>query len=118
MFGLPVGVDLTFLLGAALIQVCIGENEVVLNFDSDVSIMCASTVRYTRVGGAAESLDDARDAGKVLVELLSAVIEGASGSTDGTLLLRWSSGGQVELLDSWKEYESYTVRHGETMIVV
>jgi hypothetical protein len=118
MFGLPEGIDFTFLVNAALIQVCIGENEVVLNFDSGVSIMCASTIRYTQAGREARSFDDPRDAGKILVELLSAVIDGASGSTDGTLQLLWSTGAQVDLLDSWKEYESYTVKHGETLIVV
>jgi hypothetical protein len=36
----------------------------------------------------------------------------------GTLRLTWSSGHILNVLDSWEEFESYTVTNGDTVIVV
>lgn len=118
MFGLPADVDVSFLVGAVLIQVCAGENEVVLNFDEDVSIMSAATIRYAEDGEPQRELEDARTVSKALIDLLGQTIVRADGNLDGTLRLFWSNDSRVELLDSWGDYESYTVRHGETLIVV
>lgn len=119
MYGLPKSVDLSFLVGATLIQVCVGENEVVLNFDGDISVMSASSVRYAQAGERdAVLFEEARPAGQVLLGLLGTAISEVANYGDGTVGLLWSSGERVELLDSWKEYESYTIRHGDLLIVV
>jgi hypothetical protein len=36
----------------------------------------------------------------------------------GTLRLTWSSGHVVDIVDSWKEFESYTVTTDDKVIVV
>jgi hypothetical protein len=118
VYGLSADVDLSFLIGAVLIQVCVGENEVILNFDSEVSIMSAASVRYGGAGAMPETIDTAQGAGRALIGLLGQGVVSAEGSDDGTLRVLWSAGDRVEFLASWKEYESYTIRHGETLIVV
>ena len=45
MYGLPLDTDLRFLVGSVLTQVCIGENEVLLNFEPETSIMVAASAR-------------------------------------------------------------------------
>ena len=42
----------------------------------------------------------------------------ASVEPEGVLRLRWSNNEVVELLDSWKEYESYTIRYGDRVVIV
>lgn len=118
MYGLPADTDLSFFLGASLLQVCVGENEVIANLYSDISVMIASTVRVTRDDGKAEIFDDARAIGPALLPLLGREIQQATGTPDGTLRLTWDDGTTVEILDSYKEFESYTVRNGEDLIVV
>ena len=118
MYGLPADTDLSFLIGASLLQVCVGENEVIANLYSDISVMIASTVRVIGHSGAAEVFDDARALGIALLPLLGRVIQKASGTSDGTLRLTWDDGTIVEIVDSYKEFESYTVRNGEEFFAV
>lgn len=119
MYGLPEGIDLSFFVGATLVQVCIGENEVILNFDGEVSLMCSSSVRYAGAGKTESLLlADAKLAGAAVLDLLGSNVTEVSAARDGTLALTWSAGDRLELSDSWTEYESYTIRHGDQFIVV
>lgn len=118
MHGLPTNVDLSFLYGVTLLQICIGENEVILNFDQEVSIMVASNLRLTPPQGEAFEVEDAREAGASLLPLLGRSVTDVLGTSDGTLSLTWDVGHLVEILDTWKEFESYTVRHGQSLLVV
>lgn len=118
MYGLPQDTNLDFFVGASLLQVCVGENELILNCYADISVMIASAIRVVGRSNEAAVLDDARSQGIALLGLLGHVIEGASGTLDGTLRLTWDDGTSVEILDSYAEFESYTVRHGDELIVV
>ncbi len=118
MHGLPPDADLPFLLGAQLIQVCIGENETILRLHPDVSIMIASQVCASGEDGRVTTLDESRDGGAALLSVLGAQIIDAKLVPPGTLRLAWSSGVVVDVLDSWPDYGSYTIEHGDAVIVV
>lgn len=118
MYGLPLDTDLSFFIGAPLLQVCIGENEVIANLHPDISVMIASILRVTTDAGVAEAFDDARSAGIAVLPLLGHEIKDATAVPEGTLRLIWDDGTIVEIIDDSKEYESYTIRHGEDLIVV
>jgi hypothetical protein len=118
MYGLPADSNFDFLKGAQLIQVCTGENELILNFDRDISIMCASDIRVGSTGQSATLFELPRDATLEVIKLLGDLITTAEGSTDGTLRIGWSRGVSTELLDTSDNYESYTVKYGEQLIVV
>ncbi len=118
MHRLPPDTDLSFLVGATLTQVCIGENEFILNFDTGPAIMVASSVRISARHAEAVELDSAVAAGGKLTAELGGRVESAVGTVDGTTTLTWSSGTVVSLLDNWADYESYTIRHGSTIVVV
>ena len=118
MYGLPKDVDLAFFLGTKLLQVCVGENEVIANFDPAVSVMIASAVRLHPAGDVLRTLEDSRVIGSALIPLVGSAVHDASAMPDGTLHLAWENGTIVEILDSWAEFESYTIRNGDDLIVV
>lgn len=118
MHGLPADLDLTFLQGIVLLQVCTGANEVILNFDGDVSIAVESKCRVRDASGRETAFNHPRSSSAALTELLSDVVTEALGSTDGTLRLAFSRGAIVEIYDSNEHYESYQIRHGSRTYAV
>jgi hypothetical protein len=118
MYGLPVGTDVSFLMESSLVQVCIGENETILNMHPRISIMIASVVRVIPPGGAESAFEDSRQLGTALLPVLGSSVTDVSIVPPGTLRLTWSSGYVIEIIDSWKEFESYTVTNADRTIVV
>jgi hypothetical protein len=118
VYGLPPETDLDFLAGTQLIQVCVGENETILQFGPGMSIMVASAVHLIEPGGTDVDLSDAREVGSRLLPLLGDHIAAAMAIPPGTLRLCWSSGSILEIIDSWDRFESYTIRYGDRTIVV
>ncbi|PZS17246.1 MAG: hypothetical protein DLM57_08820 [Pseudonocardiales bacterium] len=118
MYGLPPDVDLSFLDGATLIQVCVGENEVILNFHPDSSIMIASSVQLTGPEYAPRLIESARDTGTALLEVLGGIVSRAAALPAGTTTITWTSGHELQILDTWPQYESYTISHDDVVIVV
>ena len=117
MYGLTADVDLSFLVGAELLQVAAGQNEVILNFFGDVSIMIAADLRLSRSEHPGERLSHAPSQATTLIRLLGLSVLQASGA-DGTLRLELSDGSTLEVYDSWPNYESYTITHRAGLIVV
>ena len=122
MYGLPADFDPSFLVGWSLIQVCIGENEVVLHFADDESPPAGLTVIVTADvvvgdGGSLVRHVDAKDAGVGLLPVLGRSTTAASGDADGTLHLDFGEC-FIELLDSEERYESYVIEAGGRTIVV
>jgi hypothetical protein len=118
MHGLPADLDLSFLVGPTLLQVCIGENEVILRFDGDVSITIESTFVVRDEGGCETAFECARAAASALVEFLADSITEVLGQRSGTLRLTFSRGGVVEIYDSFEDFESYQIQHGKDLHVV
>lgn len=117
MDGLPLDIDLDFMIGTQLIQVAIGENEVVLHLEPPTSIAIGGAIRLNADRGHREHLD-AATIGTALVPLLGESIREASAQAGGVMRIVWSSGAVLDLLDSWDQYESYTVTHDGRVIVV
>jgi hypothetical protein len=63
-------------------------------------------------------LEEPRTIGRAILPLLGSSISEVSIVPPGTLRLTWSSGHILNVLDSWEEFESYTVTNGDTVIVV
>jgi Family of unknown function (DUF6188) len=118
MYGLPVDTDVSFLRGSSLLQVCVGENETILNLHSRISIMIASSVSVVPPGGSESTFEEPRQLGPALLPILGSTVTDVSIVPPGTLRLTWSSGHVVDIVDSWKEFESYTVTTDDKVIVV
>lgn len=118
MYGLAQGTDLSFFEGATLIQVCIGENEVVLNFHPSISVMIASNVVVLDIDGGSQTLEDSKAIGLAATSFLGNEIAEAVVKEAGTTALRWSGGEVLEIRDTWENFESYTITYDEIRIVV
>jgi hypothetical protein len=91
---------------------------VILNLHPDISIMVASDMRLTEPDGARMDTEGTKTAAGPILGLLGQSVEAVSGRPDGTLKITWTSGVVLEVFDTWKEFESYTISQGETIIVV
>ncbi|MGD0020414.1 MAG: DUF6188 family protein [Candidatus Limnocylindrales bacterium] len=125
MNGLPADTDVSFLVGAELVQVCIGQNEVILHFlpagdptGPNPSITIESEVRLVNPDGAEFTLDTPVAIGPALLPLLRVPVTGAFAVPPGTLRLQLSSGHFLDVIDDSEAYESYTVTNGDRVIVV
>lgn len=119
MYGLPKEMNLDFLVGQTLTQVCVGLHDLVLNFHGEVSITVMSRICLNDPHRrAVREYKDFRDSVNDLISILNRTIAVAKGSCDGTLDLEFESGEMLSVYDDSKEYESYIIRNSENVIVV
>lgn len=118
MYGLPSDLDLGFIVGSTLLQVCIGQNEVILRFDMEISITIESRFLVRDPSGHEAVFESAPRGAASLVNLLAESVVGVNGDEDGTLRLSFGKGGILEVYDASKEYESYQIQHGRVIHVV
>lgn len=117
MYGLSKERDLSFLLGSELLQVCIGRNEVILNFTADIAItvMSAFSVRNLE---SVRDFDEPMAGALEWVQLLHDTVVEASATDGGGLELRFASGRSVTLLDDSPQFESFWIRFSGGEIIV
>jgi Family of unknown function (DUF6188) len=120
MYGLRGDVDLSFLTGREVIQICVGVYQVQFGFDEDVRISVQGQFNY--FDGDADWIwrpePGASEVAARTVTLLGSTIESFHGHEDGTLKLTFSTGQRLTILDNSKEYESYDItRPGHTIVV-
>ena len=118
MYGFADDVDLRFFKGAVLEQVCLGANQVILNFYSDVSVNSACWMALA-VGEHRIESDDPRVLAPALMGLITETVVDVRWKSDGTLFLLFSNGGVMRIEDdAAPHYESYEIQHGKELIVV
>jgi hypothetical protein len=110
--------ELGFLLGLQLLQVCIGANEVILNFDGYVSITVESRITFSDASGLNTVYAHLPSAGVSLVKLLSSNIDRMAFEQDGTLSLHFGTGDTLSLHKDSGPFESYHVKHAHEVYVV
>lgn len=126
MNGLPADTDLSFLIAAPLGGVRIGRHGLILDLESPsdprnnpgTSISIESAIRLVLPSQAEFTSDAPSLAGPALLPLLGSAVAQASVVAPGTLRLLWANGYLLDIIDSVEGYESYTVTHGQTVIVV
>ena len=116
--GLPEDLDLSFFVGRSLIQLGMGEHQIQFVLHPDVRLSVESTMRLTSLSGETSSVEDYRQTAGVLLPLISHDVQGASRTPSGALRLEWSNGAVLEVDDDSEQYESYTINHGDRLIVV
>jgi hypothetical protein len=118
MYRLPHDVDLSFFCNRTLFQVCIGANEMILNFGEGLSITVTSSIGWTGRTGAHDTYEDFSKAASAIVTLLDDLVTSAHGDAKGTLSLNFHSGIKLEFYDNSDQYESYLIKNGDKLIVV
>ena len=110
MNGLPEEIDVSFFYQRRLEQLCLGEYQIQLRFDRDVEV--AVEGEYTLDGQRCTVGE-----GHLLHHLIGLSVQSASRNSMGDLRLDFSE--HVLLLhDSNLNYESYTIRSNNDVIIV
>jgi hypothetical protein len=109
MFPLSKDIDLSFFRNKLLLQVCVGKNEVILNFDGDVKLTILSTFRVSSDASGEVEYDESAAGGARLLSLLHDTARLATPTADGGLQLAFESGTVLVLLDTSKQYESFWI---------
>ena len=118
MYGLPKNIDLAFLLEKSLQQVCVGFNDLILQFDDDLGITITSECDYESKRDEVTRIEKYPLSASMICQLLGCSIVQAKGAEDGTLVLRFSNEDTLTIYDDSKEYESYQIKHREHLIIV
>jgi hypothetical protein len=120
MFGLPRETKLDFLIGCELLQMAVGEFQLILHFSHSVDLSVESKLELKASADSVSLIwepkrlsDLARFATIVGLSVTDYEIPG-----DGRLILHFGNGGVLTAYDSNKDHESYQVTRGsETFIV-
>jgi len=118
VYGLPPDLDLSFWSGTTLVQVCIGQNDVQLNFSMPAVRLSAQTsYRVTTSTGSSVSENSPRGASH-LIELLGMTVTRALDNGQGTLRIEFGASIALEVFDEDPNHECYQVEHDGQLIVV
>jgi hypothetical protein len=117
MYGIDKNLDLGFLIGKNLLQICVGSFQVILNFDANVSISiestfdCGSEEKSKRAGNLPEAAPS-------LFHLLGKHIKEVNVESEGTLALTFSDDTIVRIYDSNSASESYQINGLKDNVIV
>ena len=116
---MPPDIDLSYLIGAELIQVCVGENQIQLRFVPDgLSISVESDITVSGGGGAIQTVSVfPRDAG-ALLPLLGQRVSNWRRISERALEIAFDRGVQITLSDSSDRYESFQIKGPGGLLVV
>ena len=118
MYELSKDSDLSFLLGKEICQVAIGSYDVQFNWgNGGISVWWKFC--YKAAGSEDEivwSADNPEFATRT-IRLLKAAITEAKCSEEGTLLLRFSNGDQLEIFED-ERYESFSIQNGKSPTII
>lgn len=110
--------DLSFLQGSTLIQICVGQNEIILNFDNDVRITMLASYAVTSALKASERFETSAAGIPSLMPLLGDKIACAIPTESGGVEVTFESNAQLELLDDSAEFESFWISGRTEKIIV
>jgi len=117
MYGLDKTVDLAFLVGKQLTQVCIGLYQLILNFEDGISISVEGVFEYDGTTGSAGD-GGPHHAACSLLDAIGKEPEEVQVIDGGTLVLKFRNGGDLRLVDSNEATESYQIVGPNSDIVV
>jgi hypothetical protein len=118
MYRLSKQTDLSFLVGIQLLQVCVGRNEVILNFDNDARITILSDFATGKHGDVLHRHQQPTSGALAIFPLLHSTVAQAVVTASGGLLLIFSTAECLEIFDTSSQYESFWIMRGDTKIVV
>jgi hypothetical protein len=110
-------VDLSFLIGQSLVQICFGSHQIQFNLSEGAGVQAESRVVLSTAAGAFEFNQPYDKAGELLL-LLDAEIGKAEIESNGDLLLGFSNERALKIVNDEGPYESYQISGGPTSIIV
>ena len=117
MYPLPEIEKLAEITGTDLLQICIGQNEVILRFDKDVTITILDIFVLRDTNGH-ETVQEAGPSAAASVAALLGQRVAEIRRSDDILTICFGQGCQLELRGTSDRYESYWVKIGDRLMVV
>ena len=118
MKGLPNDIELGFLSGCELGQICFNLNQLFLKFDNDVELSIESVCAIRWPAGEQLQIDDSfRKEATHICELLGRQVSRARRAADGGLIVEFEGGVVLEVFNSHVRYESFQLRRGRDLYV-
>jgi hypothetical protein len=125
MYGLPEDIDLSFLVGKELQQVCVAFCTIQLHFDGkNTGIGIEGRFTHRSESNIFEWDSDIPHPNKMtsaaasIFSLLGTSIISVKGERDGTLQLIFSNKDEVTLHDDTPMYEAYQIWNGDDPIII
>jgi len=118
MYKLAASEDLSFFLEIELLQVCVGRNEIILNFDNNIRLTILSDFSVGKPDSITERFEDPIEGATALLQFLHVAVTKADATPDGDLKLSFASGGTLWAHDTSSQYESFLVMAGSKEIIV
>ncbi len=118
MYGIPAGIDWTFIIGTELQQLCIGIHQLSLQFSGDVAIGVECDFEHAGHPAAASQCRGLPGRAPSLISLLGSRVDAVAREGGRVLVLSFSNGEQLRILDSNESFESFQITaRGLTIIV-
>jgi len=119
MYGLNQQVDLSFLSDRKLLQVCVGEFQVILRFDGDTTITLECAFGYTpKSGQKLLGVPSSQNSAACLLGLVGLQVMHVNNLGNGNLEIVLTNRDRVEIYDSNADTESYQISSPRGMIIV
>ena len=118
MYGIPADVDWKFIIGKELLQLRIGRHHVSLRLAGDTAIGVECDFEHTSHPAAAGASLGLAGRATTLISLLGSRVVEVTRDGERALVLSFSNGEQLRLIDSNEHFESFQVTaRGLTIIV-
>jgi hypothetical protein len=118
MYGVPADLDLSFLHGALLIQICLGQDQVQFHFHPVGSISVEGT--WELLDAAGMWMDGRTNGGERPPcrsdRLLGARVVGTEVCAPSWFALRFEGGEVLRVFDDSKQYESFSIQPGNIFV--
>jgi len=107
MNGLPKDINLNPLIGAELLQVCVGRFQYILNFDLDISISTECRCWFITEQGEKLVISDNVENASIVCSLINHSVTYAGIDSYGGLLLKFSNHATLHILNDTENYEAF-----------
>ena len=118
MYGIPEEKKLQFLLGKELIQICIGSNQVVFQFEFDLKISIEVSIKHGMPDMTVKVFEEYWNQETTLTLLLGSSVKSLHVVDSKILHLEFSNGHFVEIKDESLEYESFQITIDDQILII
>ena len=118
MYGVPTTLDLTFLHGCEVVQVCLGLHQIQIHFHPEANIAIEGEWELLDVEG--RELDRSEAAGRTkpfqLHRLLGRSVVGSEVRAPHWIALRFANGDLLRVTDSEPAHEAFSIQPGDIVV--
>jgi hypothetical protein len=120
MHGLNTELDTRFFEGQRLVQVCFGKHDLILHFDetAGIELLVTSSISSAVSGAELRRSDDFSDHASTLLACLDFLTTSVRVVDTKTLRIGFANGTTIEIHDDSEQFESFTIRYADKLIVV